>query len=120
MGTNQQWKDTLCYYAFIWTFAAISTVFGAYNHVRDVTKLSCRTDHPLSISACHATWFLSSIFSIHTIPKITKFQIIEKETRRDKNTGIFHMKIFCLEFQVIISLDYGNFWRNNPEVQSLC
>ncbi|KAL8141147.1 hypothetical protein V2J09_007168 [Rumex salicifolius] len=40
--------------AVIWAFAAILTVSGAYNHVRAVTKLSCRTDHSNLIST--APW----------------------------------------------------------------
>ncbi|KAL2459141.1 Nucleobase-ascorbate transporter 3 [Forsythia ovata] len=38
----------------IWSFAAILTVAGAYNNVRERTKLSCRTDRSLLISS--APW----------------------------------------------------------------
>ncbi|KAL8523986.1 hypothetical protein ACS0TY_013806 [Phlomoides rotata] len=38
----------------IWAFAAILTVAGAYNNVKQQTKLSCRTDHSRLISS--APW----------------------------------------------------------------
>lgn len=38
----------------IWSFAAILTVAGAYNNVRETTKLSCRTDHSFLMSS--APW----------------------------------------------------------------
>ncbi|KAL8172081.1 hypothetical protein V2J09_023885 [Rumex salicifolius] len=38
----------------IWAFAAILTVAGAYNHVRAVTKMSCRTDRSYLIQS--APW----------------------------------------------------------------
>jgi nucleobase transporter 1/2 len=38
----------------VWAFAAIVTVSGAYNHVREQTKLSCRTDRSYLISS--APW----------------------------------------------------------------
>ncbi|KAL0545660.1 hypothetical protein IC582_015550 [Cucumis melo] len=40
--------------ALIWAFAAILTVAGAYNHVREVTKQSCRTDRSFLMSS--APW----------------------------------------------------------------
>ncbi|PIA52343.1 hypothetical protein AQUCO_01000302v1 [Aquilegia coerulea] len=40
--------------AFMWAFAAILTVAGAYNYVRGQTKLSCRTDRSYLIST--APW----------------------------------------------------------------
>lgn len=39
----------------IWAFAAILTVGGAYNNVREQTKQSCRTDHSHLISS--APWY---------------------------------------------------------------
>ncbi|KAL0545664.1 hypothetical protein IC582_015554 [Cucumis melo] len=42
--------------ALIWAFAAILTVAGAYNHVREVTKQSCRTDRSFLMSS--APWYL--------------------------------------------------------------
>ena len=42
--------------ALIWAFAAILTVAGAYNHVREVTKQSCRTDRSYLISS--ASWYV--------------------------------------------------------------
>ncbi|KAM3304823.1 nucleobase-ascorbate transporter 3 [Capsicum chacoense] len=38
----------------IWAFAAILTVAGAYNHVKEQTKLSCRVDHSFLLSS--APW----------------------------------------------------------------
>lgn len=38
----------------IWAFAAILTVAGAYNNVREQTKLSCRTDRSYLMSS--APW----------------------------------------------------------------
>ncbi|KAL3646724.1 N-terminal acetyltransferase [Castilleja foliolosa] len=35
----------------IWAFAAILTAAGAYNHVKEQTKSSCRTDHSLLMSS---------------------------------------------------------------------
>lgn len=40
----------------IWAFAAILTVAGAYNHVREVTKQSCRTDRSFLMSS--APWYV--------------------------------------------------------------
>lgn len=40
--------------AFVWAFAAVLTVAGAYNYVRVQTKLSCRTDRSFLIST--APW----------------------------------------------------------------
>ncbi|KAG8377656.1 hypothetical protein BUALT_Bualt08G0055600 [Buddleja alternifolia] len=40
--------------AIIWSFAAILTVAGAYNNVKQQTKLSCRTDRSYLISS--ASW----------------------------------------------------------------
>lgn len=42
--------------ALIWAFAAILTVAGAYNHVREVTKQSCRTDRSFLMSS--APWYV--------------------------------------------------------------
>ncbi|KAK4390607.1 Nucleobase-ascorbate transporter 3 [Sesamum angolense] len=39
---------------FVWAFAAILTVAGAYNNVREQTKLSCRTDRSFLMSS--APW----------------------------------------------------------------
>ncbi|KAF6143425.1 hypothetical protein GIB67_029594 [Kingdonia uniflora] len=40
--------------AIVWAFAAILTVAGAYNSVREVTKVHCRTDRSYLISS--ASW----------------------------------------------------------------
>lgn len=43
----------------VWTFAVILTVSGAYNHVREVTKQSCRIDRSLLISS--APWYVQEL-----------------------------------------------------------
>lgn len=40
----------------IWSFAAILTVAGAYNNVREPTKLSCRIDRSFLMSS--APWYV--------------------------------------------------------------
>jgi hypothetical protein len=40
----------------VWAFAAILTAAGAYNHVKDLTKQSCRTDRTFPIST--APWYV--------------------------------------------------------------
>lgn len=40
----------------VWAFAAILTVSGAYNNVKQQTKLSCRTDRSFLMSS--APWYI--------------------------------------------------------------
>lgn len=42
--------------ALVWAFAAILTVSGAYNNVKQQTKLSCRTDRSFLMSS--APWYI--------------------------------------------------------------
>ena len=42
----------------VWAFAAILTVGGVYNRVKEQTKMSCRTDHSSLISS--APWYIDS------------------------------------------------------------
>jgi len=43
----------------VWAFAAILTVAGAYNHVKEATKQSCRTDRSFLMSS--APWYVRII-----------------------------------------------------------
>lgn len=44
---------------FIWAFAAILTVAGAYNHVKEQTKMNCRIDHSFLLSS--APWYSAGL-----------------------------------------------------------
>lgn len=55
----------------VWAFAAILTAAGAYNNVKEQTKMNCRIDHSFLIQS--APWYVQIMDSLFAYGFTTPF-----------------------------------------------